>query len=548
MSFRLSGSSRNLLEEDSRSKFRIDDLPDDILAQVFQWHAFLAKHPRVWALVTPHVCRKWRDITLAHPRLWSQIDLRSAPRIHEDLVHAMLRRSKQAPLSVVYDKHKRALASFSTILEEANNRLRKLRVVDGLQPLYQLLQACSLPQLRSLHMGGVRFVCGVIKTLPVDITRLEELSLDLVMWDWEDLKTCTSLESLTIRHIHAHAHFPRYSLREAHRMLHKMMKLTHLQLLILWDSQTIDHGVVASLPVLESVELGYDPLGCSALLDAMDFPAHASIRLRTVASNVAPDKWDREKHAQFWSPVSRKITRITTPIRTVLLQTDSRECDVVHFHGWACASYRPWPVGMSPRIGTYEFANMHGSPLISLPIPCLENGETVVESFAALPTSAYATNLWLAKIPGSMSLDALCRVCTCMPEVEELHLLSWSLEDVARLLRTSPATTTPSRDTSPVLFPKLRQLVLTDSPPNEGLSQYGMVTIRVDTGNGGGGTDSQPNAWTPVRLALLERMRLYPELPRLRVEVWNGLVSTIEMAGGALRDIVSFRELNERGH
>ena len=64
----------------------------------------------------------------------------------------------------------------------------------------------------------------------------------------------------------------------------------------------------------------------------------------------------------------------------------------------------------------------------------------------------------------------------------------------------------PSEDMPPVLFPKLRQLVLIESPPSPfgGLEKHAKATIKLNMRNGGGETNCQRNAWSQV----LERMRV----------------------------------------
>ncbi|GJE89242.1 hypothetical protein PsYK624_053380 [Phanerochaete sordida] len=90
------------------SQFVINDLPPELLAEVFYSYILLVVHrkpsstspaPYSW-IVIRHVCRAWRAVALAHPKLSSHIHL-----LRPECVQHMLRTSGAAPLHV-YEQYR----------------------------------------------------------------------------------------------------------------------------------------------------------------------------------------------------------------------------------------------------------------------------------------------------------------------------------------------------------------------------------------------------------------------------------------------------------
>ncbi|KAI9056859.1 hypothetical protein FKP32DRAFT_1682014, partial [Trametes sanguinea] len=62
--------------------------------------------PPVSRLKATHVCRSWRDVSLANPRVWRLASLKDALGCSYALTKAFLERSKDLPTSLVLDKQK----------------------------------------------------------------------------------------------------------------------------------------------------------------------------------------------------------------------------------------------------------------------------------------------------------------------------------------------------------------------------------------------------------------------------------------------------------
>ncbi|GJE89243.1 hypothetical protein PsYK624_053390 [Phanerochaete sordida] len=98
------GDLRAKLSPDATpSQFRINDLPPELLAEVFYSYILLITYrdysprspaPYSWFVIR-HVCRAWRAVALAYPRLSSHIHL-----FRLECVQAMLRTSGSAPIRV----------------------------------------------------------------------------------------------------------------------------------------------------------------------------------------------------------------------------------------------------------------------------------------------------------------------------------------------------------------------------------------------------------------------------------------------------------------
>ena len=74
-------------------------LPNEVTAEIFQWHAWRGEDLRILLLV----CKRWTAIACASPRLWSRIHLGSRYYRSLSQLRLFLSRSQSSPLQIKFD-------------------------------------------------------------------------------------------------------------------------------------------------------------------------------------------------------------------------------------------------------------------------------------------------------------------------------------------------------------------------------------------------------------------------------------------------------------
>ena len=113
--------------------FRINDLPPEILTEIFQYIIWVSKDPDQsvnWHLWLTWVCRHWREVALSDPTLWNVIWFRDIPNFERSF--AYLERSANAPLDIrINDTKARplSLAELQNLFKRLFEKISNLRTV-----------------------------------------------------------------------------------------------------------------------------------------------------------------------------------------------------------------------------------------------------------------------------------------------------------------------------------------------------------------------------------------------------------------------------------
>ncbi|GJE89257.1 hypothetical protein PsYK624_053530 [Phanerochaete sordida] len=228
------------------SQFRINDLPPELLAEVFysyillvrvsrQHSAFVGSLPTPYSwLVVRHVCRAWRAVALAYPKLSSHIYL-----LRRECVQYMLRTSGAGPLYVYGGRIGHLMidmAEYNLMQQEVFGHLERIAwvyselytaAVDSLNPPGQV-KTSTLRGLVLKH-GGAR---------PPDRNALIlQLSPGFTLYHLEefhgraeDLHLFSSIIPATLRVLTIHNCFPEDALNEFLTLLETLCSLEELTL------------------------------------------------------------------------------------------------------------------------------------------------------------------------------------------------------------------------------------------------------------------------------------------------------------------------------
>ena len=113
--------------------FRINDLPPEILIEIFHYITWVADGPvdaTNWHLWLTWVCRHWRQVALSEPTLWNIIWFRDIPNFERSL--AYLERTADAPVDIrINDTAARplSLAEIKNLFIKILKKISNLRVV-----------------------------------------------------------------------------------------------------------------------------------------------------------------------------------------------------------------------------------------------------------------------------------------------------------------------------------------------------------------------------------------------------------------------------------
>ncbi|KAF6756821.1 hypothetical protein DFP72DRAFT_261701 [Ephemerocybe angulata] len=220
----------------------INGIPPEILSIIFIIVAhcpqsFLDLETRgpyvdtTWIQSTSHVCRQWREVALVCPALWARISFAS-PEITE----LMLLRSKDAPLSIVYNESHQ---TFPHHVLQALFHSHRLKAIELRSDYYQssslgtLLTHHSRPmpilqslKLRDMVGSGFHFPGRFFPEGAPALRYLEARGCNIS--HWQDLPLGTNLTTL---HLEAHRTSNRPTVEEFHGALVRVPCLLELSLI-----------------------------------------------------------------------------------------------------------------------------------------------------------------------------------------------------------------------------------------------------------------------------------------------------------------------------
>ena len=206
--------------------FRINDLPPEILANIFHYIIWVSEGPiqsANWRLWLTWVCRHWRQVALSDPTLWNAIWFRDIPDFERSL--AYLERSADAPLDIrINDSQARplSLAEMQYLFNKIIKKISNLRIVFiVLQEwdliLYVIHSFCAVKERNlpmvlerfEIHRGGSPYVqigAGHEHPNPIPlfggaaVPSFKFLTLNGIYIDWAN-SALTNLTKIDIRRI-----------------------------------------------------------------------------------------------------------------------------------------------------------------------------------------------------------------------------------------------------------------------------------------------------------------------------------------------------------
>jgi hypothetical protein len=206
--------------------FRINDLPPEILTDIFHYIIWVSEGPvqsANWHLWLTWVCRYWRQIALSDPTLWNAIWFRDIPNFERSL--AYLERSADAPLDIrINDTQARPLSLteiqnlFKKILEKISNLrivfivLQEWDLILFVLHSFRAVKERNLPMILErfeMHRGGSPYVqIGAGHEYPnpiplfggATVPSFKYLSLNGIDIDWAN-SALTNLTKIDIRRI-----------------------------------------------------------------------------------------------------------------------------------------------------------------------------------------------------------------------------------------------------------------------------------------------------------------------------------------------------------
>jgi F-box-like len=206
--------------------FRINDLPPEILANIFHYIIWVSEGPvqsANWRLWLTWVCRHWRQIALSDPTLWNAIWFRDIPNFERSL--AYLERTADAPLDIrINDSQERplSLAEMQYLFQKLLKKISNLRIVFIVLQEWDLIlfvlhafcavKERNLPMLLErfeMHRGGSPYVqigAGHEHPNPIPlfggatVPSFKYLTLNGIYIDWAN-SALTNLTKIDIRRI-----------------------------------------------------------------------------------------------------------------------------------------------------------------------------------------------------------------------------------------------------------------------------------------------------------------------------------------------------------
>ncbi|KAF5342671.1 hypothetical protein D9611_001281 [Ephemerocybe angulata] len=277
----------------------INHLPPEILSIIFFIVAEQAPNrfpsyrqgPSVdmsWLPCTTQVCRRWREVSLSCPALWSHISFTTP-----ELTELMLLRSKDTPISVVFETGKEGYPRNTHIALAQSHRLKSIELQGNatftstkLTDLDDVFSHCSGPmpileslRLRDQHGSGFKFPgSSFLNGAPV-LKYLEAHGCEIS--SWQDLPLGKSLTTL---HLETHPGAVRPTIEELHSCLERVPTLLNLNLTnllpISFQSNPLKFGRLPPvLPRLKEMRLIDDDAPLSLFLRAFYLPPSVSLEI-----------------------------------------------------------------------------------------------------------------------------------------------------------------------------------------------------------------------------------------------------------------------------
>ena len=145
--------------------FRINDLPPEVLTNIFRYVVWSAVGPDYsvrWRLWLTWVCRHWRIVALSDPMLWNAIWFRDLPNFERSFT--WLERSAEAPLDIRINDTKEKpipLMAMQILLKRLLHKISNIRIfiltLQEWDPILVVLHAFRVVQEKSLPMILERF-------------------------------------------------------------------------------------------------------------------------------------------------------------------------------------------------------------------------------------------------------------------------------------------------------------------------------------------------------------------------------------------------------
>lgn len=145
--------------------FRINDLPTEILSNIFRYYVWAVDSPQEGILVRLHVtwvCKHWRTVAIADSTLWSAVWFRDRPPHNRSW--AFLDRAGQTAIDIrINDNSSRPMTDqqMQAFMDRLIPKLPHLRMLIILlqewEPVLTVLKKLSEASLRGIHIGLERF-------------------------------------------------------------------------------------------------------------------------------------------------------------------------------------------------------------------------------------------------------------------------------------------------------------------------------------------------------------------------------------------------------
>ncbi|KAK2460107.1 hypothetical protein APHAL10511_007873 [Amanita phalloides] len=201
--------------------FRINDLPVEILANIFRLIAWSSPAPAAsvnWRLWLTWVCRLWRNVAIADATIWNAIWFRERPPFHRSF--QWFQRAETTPLDIrINDSnvYKFDSKTISELLDKVFVKLGQIRIliviVDGVEPaqtVFEKLQTIANRKCPMIlerlevhsHIVRVDDSMDAGDSLPLFggafLPSLKYVSLNSVYFDWYKSQL-TNLTTLDVR-------------------------------------------------------------------------------------------------------------------------------------------------------------------------------------------------------------------------------------------------------------------------------------------------------------------------------------------------------------
>ncbi|KAK0188990.1 hypothetical protein F5146DRAFT_690294 [Armillaria mellea] len=263
----------------------ISQLPPEMLSRIFLFVSYPRERPLLWINVS-HVSQHWRAVALGFPALWS-----SPPFMSPTWAHEMLKRSKMAPLTIVADltyMTPKMLAVFDDAMSKADRSAELSLTGSKTMEKYLISATKRAPFLNKLCISQIYTRYDGTEeriALPYDLfdgqtPRLRHLDLSRCQVHWDS----GLMQNLTYLRIAEPGEF-RPIISQFVDLLEQMpyletLNLEHALPIVSETTKTLPSpSHIISLPRLSHIHLVSSVLESANLLNHIDFPSTATMRL-----------------------------------------------------------------------------------------------------------------------------------------------------------------------------------------------------------------------------------------------------------------------------